>query len=259
MRFPISKNDPVEQVPAYTVLAQAYDAMMSHVNYQRWAEFVVQMLRVEGVTAPMPFLDVGCGTGRFLQEMRNIGWPGDGCDPSSEMIVQARKILPAANLFSCGLPELEEIQAASYPLVTCLYDTLNYLPDRECVSQSLQRIWDCLSAKGFFIFDVVSESHCRRHFQHYADSEVISKALAYSRESHYNSSERIQYNWIRIYTPEGIYEEEHQQRIYPLGELKKLIAHNTQFSIAHIYEDFSLEPADRHSGRLHIVLKKNHD
>ncbi len=256
MKFPISDHDPVEQRPPYTALAKAYDVMMSHVDYRRWAVYMVQMFKREGIREAVPFLDVGCGTGRFIERMAALGWVGEGCDPSPEMINIARKHFPEARFFVDGLPELRRVPARRYPIITCLYDTINYITDPEQLQQSFRRVCEVLPPGGIFVFDVVSESHCRQHFQHYADSEVITKALAYSRESHYNSSERIQYNWIRIYTPEGIFEEEHQQRIYPAAQLRKIIKKCSGFTITHMYEDFTLQAANSYSGRIHFVLKK---
>ncbi len=250
------QKESVEPAAPYTVLASVYDQMMAHVNYRRWASYVASIMKKEGTWLQGDLLDIGCGTGRFLGEMFNKKHPGYGCDPSPAMLSVAKKHLPAKKFYQCGLPELEKVPNERFSTITCLYDTMNYLMEEQEFVKALLSVYRKLLPGGIFIFDLVSEAHCQLHFQNYHDSEVLNDDYAYQRETYYDSQKKIQFNWVRIYSPEGIFEEEHQQRIYDFSQVQRNIARYTAFSLVHIYSDFSFDKANRNSGRAHFVLKK---
>lgn len=256
MKHLLSKDDTPQPAPPYTHMADIYDRMMMHVNYPKWAKYVSGLLQLRGFEKVDPLLDIGCGTGRFLEEMNRLRWHGDGCEPSEGMLTIAQKRLGNNRIFLGGFPKLKNVESEFYAVLTCLYDSMNYIMNREDFITSLQRAYDVLTAPGIFIFDVVSETHCRQFFQNYSDSEVISKELAYSRESYYDAGEQVQYNWVRIYKGDHIIEEEHQQRIYSYDEILNMIRENTAFQVE-AFEDFSDDPATPKSGRIHFILKKD--
>ena len=111
-----------------------------------------------------------------------------------------------------------------------------------------------------FIFDVVGQKFCELYFNNVEEEEIIDRDYAYSRKSYYIKSTSEQINEFVIYTPAGIFEEKHVQRIYPLLDIEKIIKQETPFKILNIYEDFTFFNADTNSDRAHFVLKRvNHD
>ena len=239
----------------YSALAVIYDHVMNHVNYRKWAKYVHRLVGVFGNRQKTGLLDIACGTGRFLQEMHKLGYSGGGCDPSPEMLKIARKNLRNVDFFEDQLPQLNNCRN-NYKIVTCLYDSINYLLERQELEQALVRIYDIMANDSLFIFDVVSDAHCRQYFQNFADNEVIDDQYAYHRESYYDRSQRIQKNYLKIFTPNGVYDEVHHQRIYDLETIKEMIRDKTDFRFINCYEDFSNDVATRNSGRIHFVLKK---
>lgn len=240
----------------YTKSALVYDRMMLHVNYLRWAAYIDAVLQKAKLDRTSGMLDIGCGTGRFLQEMHKLGYRGDGCDPSAHMLAIARKRLPQATFYHCGMPELTGIPADRYPVITSLYDTINYLLDEATLAAALQRIYALLPATGMFIFDAVSRANCRHYFQHYTDSEVLDDNTAYYRESYFDEKTKMQYNWLRIYTTRGIFEEMHRQYIFSFGQIKKIIQNRTDFELTHCFSEFTFRRATASCNRAHFVLRK---
>jgi len=257
MNFTPPQNGPIRETPPYSELAKVYDRMMAHVNYRQWADYVIAILKKEYLWPGRELLDIGCGTGRFLEEAERRGQLGDGCDPSPHMLKVARERLGRSQFYQSALPELPGVPAGAYQVFTCLYDTMNYLLDTASVARALIRIFENLRTPGLFIFDLVSEVNCRHYFHNYRDSDVLSETCAYYRESRYDVAEKMQFNWIRVYSEEGIFQEEHRQRIYDFDEIEAIILEHTHFEIRNIYGEFSFRRATPRSGRAHFVLKKS--
>ena len=252
-----SSDTAVEPVAVYTKIAGIYDRMMIHVNYPRWAEYIHSILRRDQHFIPSRLLDVACGTGRFLAEMEKLDYDIEGCDPSSAMLDVARHRLPDTPFFQCKLPDLAGITSNHYNVVTCLYDSLNYLTGIETLHSSLNRIYDILQAPGQLIFDVVTRLNCRYYFQNYSDQETFDDHNAYRRDCYFDNKTNIQYNKVRIHTPQGVFEETHQQYIFSLRQIRKAIIKETPFTLLGCYNEFTFQQVNRHSSRAHFILRKD--
>ncbi len=250
-----NENPSVESSAPYSVLAPIYDKMMSHVNYGRWADYIEAIIRKSGVEFDT-ILDVGCGTGSFLREMKQRNWIVAGIDPSAEMLKLARRRLPGASFREDGLPQLATVAPGAFEVITCLFDTMNYLPELSLVSAALDTVYQKLASPGLFIFDLVGEENCKHYFSNYTENDVISEDLAYSRFCHYDRRNKIQTNEIQMFTANGVYEEIHHQKIFSFREVEKLIRRKKEFEILGIFEGFSFRSARSRSGRAHFALKK---
>ena len=49
---------------AYTGFAQVYDKFMDNIEYDKWCEYLVSILKEYGVNYGI-VLDLGCGTGQY--------------------------------------------------------------------------------------------------------------------------------------------------------------------------------------------------
>ncbi len=251
----ILNNSPRIRTP-YEALAVIYDELMQQVNYRHWARYIFKLIKRHSPYSRITLLDVGCGTGRFIYELGMLGIAVEGCDPSPAMLKIARRRNPKTRLWIDKLPELKEAKPGQYSVITCLYDTLNYLPSLDLVNRTLRRVYSLLPPAGLFIFDVVSEMFCQHYYHHINEQEVISSDYAYSRYAHYDARKHQQINEFSIYTPEGVFEERHVQTIYPYKELRSLITRSTKFRIIGVYQDFTYLKAEEDSNRAHFVLQK---
>jgi ubiquinone/menaquinone biosynthesis C-methylase UbiE len=239
----------------YVSLAPIYEHVMRHVNYRQWAHYIDRVIKKLNFNSKVS-LDIGCGTGNFIYEMHQLGYHINGCDPSEEMLQIARSKNPESTFWQDELPQLPQSGENSFQLVTCMYDTMNYLPTLDIFTEALNRIYQLLKPEGYFIFDVVSEKFCQMYFHHSDEEEVVNENYAYSRKSYYNKATSQQYNYFTIFTPQGIYEEEHVQKIYSFTRIKKMIRLQTPFHFEVAYEDFTFYDAGTNSDRIHFILKK---
>ncbi len=254
-----SSLPPLRLSPPYQAMAEIYDRMMAHVPYARWANYIRRIIREHLSGIPLErshLLDIGCGTGEFLRCIREQGIRADGCDPSREMLTLARRKNSSSRFWVTGLPELEGIPAGYYQVMTCLYDSINYLSNMEEIKKGLNRIYELLAPPGLFIFDAVSDEFCRSYFHQYSENETFDNDYAYSRQAYYDSARRKQINEIIIYTPHGVYRENHEQYIFSFTTMKYLIIQETPFELIGMYEDFTFYDAEEESNRAHFILKK---
>ena len=74
-------------------------------------------------------LDIGCGTGRHLERLRDAGFAPTGCEPSPELRRQAQKNLPGVEIHPYPMGRLAQLAGGQGPwdLVICLGNTLAHL------------------------------------------------------------------------------------------------------------------------------------
>ncbi|MCX5756955.1 MAG: class I SAM-dependent methyltransferase [Candidatus Hydrogenedentes bacterium] len=145
---------------AFEDLAPYYDHIMEHVNYGRWFHIA------EALSAMLPrgftHVDTACGTGVLIKRLRAAGWRSFGVDLSFAMIRAGKrgpKALPAA---TADLRALPLHGGADY--VTCLFDSLNFLLERDDVLRAFREVHGALSPQGLFYFDIVTERMVKDYF-----------------------------------------------------------------------------------------------
>ncbi|MBI5878468.1 MAG: class I SAM-dependent methyltransferase [Chloroflexi bacterium] len=107
-------------------------------------------------------LEVGCGTGLFLDEMRSCGWNVSGVEPSLHASAYARESL-GLNVFSGSLEQFD-LSGRSFDVI-CMWDVLEHLPDP---AKALVRLAASLDPGGLLVFSVPNlEGIERRLFKSY--------------------------------------------------------------------------------------------
>lgn len=236
----------------YDKLAEIYDRVMAHVNYKAWSDYIkILAAPDEGIVPDV--LDLSCGTGRHLQYFPEE-WRLYGADRSPGMIQKANqkryKKKPA--FFVQKAPELA-LCSASIDLVTMLYDSINYIHNKQDIIRLGAEINRILKPGGTFIFDVVTRKGLREHMDDYYETDTWD-GMAYQREAWFEAMENIQYNRFTLFFNGEMYQELHRQKIRSLDEWTQLLS--TSLNIEGAYADFSHKPASDDSVRIHFLCRK---
>jgi SAM-dependent methyltransferase len=92
-------------------------------------------------------LDVGCATGRFLQQMAAVGWRVSGIEFDPVAAAKARTVTPDVVV---GDPAEVELPAAGFDLITAFH-VVEHLPDP---AEALRRMLRWLAPGGLLIVEV---------------------------------------------------------------------------------------------------------
>jgi SAM-dependent methyltransferase len=250
----VKKKNTTDAVSPYSRLSEIYDHVMRHVDYVHWASYVESLFERHNAL-PVTLLDLACGTGSLAIELHKRGYDISGADGCLEMLHEGRKKVSALSypisFYHRNLLDLYDLP--KYDAVLCLYDSINYMMTLDDMAKAFDMMHDILMPGGLLIFDVCTESNSLEHFNDLKE-EDRGNGFSYTRRSYYK--EGIQYNQFDIHFEENdsIAQEVHQQRIYPLSDIKRVLA-GSGFEIEGAYSGFGYSSPNELSDRVHFVLR----
>jgi 4-hydroxy-L-threonine phosphate dehydrogenase PdxA/SAM-dependent methyltransferase len=242
----------------YTVLAGFYDRLMDHVNYEAWADLLERLCHRWAPRPPLSHFDAACGTGRLLEQVDGVGMEYlGGMDRSAAMLERARQRLrerrPAIELFTGDL--LKDGPARPVDLLSCLYDSINYLETPERLARGLANLGSRLAPGGRLVFDICTRANSVRHFDGRRD-EGHAGEYSWIRETEFDRERSIHQNrFIIIHRGGAVREEVHRQRIYSIGQIRAACA-TAGLEVLGCHGEFSLEPGSEDHDRVHFVARR---
>ena len=151
----------------YSQLARVYNLMGADEHSVMMTEYcqkIFQRFKIH----PKNVLDLCCGTGTALEIFANWGFNVAGLDQSAAMLAVAAKKLKGRKikLYQKELPKFKLLDksgktARKFDLVTCFYDSLNYLNNGRELKGSFRSVFEHLEPGGWFIFDMNTDAALR--------------------------------------------------------------------------------------------------
>ena len=139
---------------SYSAIAECYDALNSHVDYEAFASFLNREIRAGGISDGSIVLDLACGTGNITLPLLKCGYDMIGVDLSDDMLNIARNKKGGNKvLWLCQDMRSFELYGTVGAVVCCL-DSINYLTSRNGLSKCFSLVHNYLDPNGIFIFDV---------------------------------------------------------------------------------------------------------
>lgn len=112
-------------------------------------------------------LDLACGTGTLALLQAEAGWEVTGLDLSAAMLREARRKQRAADVQATFVEDDMRGFELARPvdLVTCCYDSLNYLLDEDELRACFGSVRRALVPDGLFCFDLATDYFLRHYWQ----------------------------------------------------------------------------------------------
>jgi len=180
---------------------------------------------------PRTLLDIACGEGAFAASMAKAGLAVTALDLSEEMLARARGRAAAEGVAVKFLrADMRSFALGDrFDLVTCWYDSLNYLTASEDLGAAFAAARRALAPEGIFIFDMNTPAGLAAIARSRPVEIVQNRPDAF--ELHVNTydpdrniaTKRIgglakrAGSWTAV-------EEEHSERAYSLAEIRPLLA-----------------------------------
>jgi SAM-dependent methyltransferase len=205
-------------VQPYSEFAMLYDQLLGDqffAELRRTFEWIVRRygVRFDAVA------DVACGTGTFVRYLCDIGAkPVFGVDCSPTMLQRAvRK--NAGNGARFLLQDLRALRLPrSVDLLTCNFDSLNYLLTAADLHGALRRFAENLGPDGHAIFDLVTERPTEQ-----SRGPTIERAHGWgqsiTRVTRREPVRRLQLAQIQVSRTGSVKSEMHVQRAYSIVEV----------------------------------------
>lgn len=129
-------------------LANRYDWHTPPHHYQHDHAFVLSRLP----KPPCRILDVGCGTGVFLEKAITAGFDATGLDASTEMISIASRRVGMERVHVRRMQEIAESE--SYDGIVSLSWSFNYVSSFDESREVLRRFFNALKPGGYLILQI---------------------------------------------------------------------------------------------------------
>ena len=196
----------------------------------RMADRVLVLAAEHGLNEVDHIVDVACGTGIAAAKFAQAGYRVTGVDRSPHMLAQARQRVAEA-----GLPEVTFVEAdmrhfaLNQPadLVTCMYDSLNYLLEEADLAAAFRCAAATLRHGGLYIFDMntlfgLAEGWGSRDFIHCnSDDQFIVGRTRWDHETSTNTL--VFHGFIRRGELWERFAETHVERGYPMAKICTLL------------------------------------
>ncbi len=213
----------------YDRFAQVY-SRGAYSNYTRWIlEKIPSLLENFALPKSGRLLDLACGEGTFLAGMAASGWQVSGVDQSPAMLSFASQKFDTAAAPLCLIHgDMRELHFDNeFDLVTCWYDSLNYLLKLSELKAVFAGVFNALKPGGAFLFDMNTIYALTVHWQRNAafipqeTSDLIEIHIPSCNYDQQQASLRIivftrledSQEWDR-------FEEVHTEQGYPLAVIQ---------------------------------------
>lgn len=246
----------------YDHYARVYDQSGQIAFSLKMIPYLAQLLQRHPAPA-QSMLDLACGTGTVAVAFAQQGWEVYGVDASSGMLEQAKR--KAAQLGQWVAFSQQDMRQFVLPhpvgLVTCLYDSLNYMLTLADLQLVFQRVAAALMPGGVFIADM----NTQETLEHVWDNNtffVEGRDLAVVMVSSYDPATRLStvdiVGFVR--REDGLYErfeEQHVETAYENEQVKAALE-KAGLHVEATYECFGFEPPDEETRRILWVARAKH-
>ncbi len=251
--------------PPYEQLALIWDQMKQDrhsVNMVSYCQKIFERFNIRPATG----LDLCCGTGTAVDLLSDLGIQMSGADMSAAMLAVAakklqgrkvplhQKILPRFRLLDIH----DSTKTQQFDLITCFYDSLNYMTTKSDLQMSFRTVYRHLEPGGWFIFDMNTPNAMQTIWsdQVYADARDdlawVWKGEFFPKRQmaacHATCFYRKSGQWLR-------FDETHWERGYENEDIRMMLE-KARFDIRGFYKCHTFRKPGKNTYRIAVVAHK---
>lgn len=242
------------------MFAEFYDSLTDNVEYQKRAEYIVNILKKKHNHEMGQTLDLACGTGTLTILLNKMGVDVYGVDASTEMLsVAFQKALKEDlhMLFVCQ--KMQNLNLYSkLDTCVCTLDSLNHITDEKQFRKAISKVSDFMNKDGLFLFDV---NTVYKHREVLRDNTFVYETdevfCVWQNTPADNDIIEIDLDFF-VKEDDGSYtrfSESFDERAYTLDSIKEALS-EAGFELEAVYGDMSYEPPKEDEERIIVVARK---
>jgi len=238
----------------YDQYARVYDDSGQIVFSLKMIPYLGELLQRHPVPA-RSMLDLACGTGTVALSFAHQGWEVYGADASSGMLDQARqKAKQAGQTLILSQQDMRQFTLERpVALVTCLYDSLNYMLKLDDLTQVFRQVAQALMPGGVFLADTNTQVTLEQVWGNNTFF-VENEEMAVIMRSHYEPLTGLSTVDVVGFVREedGLYsrfEEHHAEVAYPNHEVGDALE-EAGLLVEATYKCFHFDPPDATTRRV---------
>lgn len=249
----------------YTKFAGVYDVMGADDFSIKMTEYCRKIFRRFKIK-PVTGLDLCCGTGSAILRFVEDGIQMSGLDRSAYMLAVAAKKLKRhrVTLYQKPLPRFRILQWGNpkkirkFDLVTCFFDSLNYLKNERELKTAFRSVYQHLHPGGWFIFDMNTPEAMKVLWGGQLFAQTDDELCTIWQNEYHPKTKSAKCTatffmkrgkmWLR-------YDEEHLERAYDNRVIRRALR-DCGFVVQGYYRCFSFAKPAKSTYRICAVAKK---
>jgi len=243
---------------AYETFAEFYDKLTSNAEYEKRAEYILEVLRKHNHPAGLT-LDLACGTGTLTLMLKKKGVDIYGIDGSADMLsVALQKAAQEDEQILFLRQKMQSLDLyGTIDTCVCTLDSVNHITDEKVLLKAFERISLFMNPEGIFLFDVNTPY---KHRNVLSDNVfVFDTDEVYCVWQNTPAGENLTDISLDFFIPEGDtyfrVTENFTERAYSLEELRNMLT-NAGFLVEAVYGDLTFSSPKEDEQRLQIVARK---
>ena len=244
----------------YIGFAQMYDELMANVPYEKWGNYIGDILRKQLRTeSPLPLVvDLACGTGAMTLLLAEKGFDMIGIDMSMDMLAEAQqKACDAGRNILFLAQDMRKLDLfGTVDAVVSVCDGINYILDPAELLTVFKRVRLFLNPVGMFIFDMNTAYKFQNVLGNRSFEVKTENGAAYDMDNHYNETTKINEYRVLFHPKENgePFTETHKQRAYDTDDVVQMLK-DAGFTKITAHHDYTNEPPRLDSPRITYIAQ----
>lgn len=253
---------------AYTSFAAVYDTFMDNVPYEKWADYLHELLREYQIEDGL-VLDLGCGTGTMTELLAGYGYDMIGVDNAEEMLeIAFEKRTKSGHEILYLLQDMREFELyGTVRAVVSICDSINYITEEEELEKVFRLVNNYLDPGGIFIFDFNTEYKYREMLGNQTIAEERDEC-SFIWDNYYYEEEGMNEYELTLFIKDdelsGEYgqdicmkfQETHFQKAYSLEKMKSALERAGMDYIT-AYDAFTRNEPGENSERIYVIAREH--